>query len=264
MNKLALTILFLMLSCVTTKTAKEPVNEDFPVTLNTIQLIGNVNEVSAGYALEILERLPKGTKVDIYIQALYGDGRFALKLIRAMKKHETRCFARFAAGPSFSVFQACDKRLVMEHSILIPTPPQAVVQGAVTAEQLAEVSKELEFFKENLTALEAKRMGRDLDEYYKYLQSGDLKTLQIEGSKAFAANASDGYGNLSCPRLTQNYMTLPMTDPTGQVFEIEMTVCPLPRTIAASVNDPAFLFQVFMTFGLIVDMVELSEGPDHI
>jgi ATP-dependent protease ClpP protease subunit len=143
--------------------------------------------------------------------------------MHASGKHFT-CVADQAASAASALFNVCDKRLIMQNSVLMFHQASYGVQGSE-----GQVLSKLEMIKQMVDELEktnADRMGMPIEKY----QSLVANDLWMYGKTAFNYGAADNTANVTCSeyllkkRVVQTFKTF-----FGGSIEVEFSGCPLIR-----------------------------------
>jgi len=222
---LAAALLALVLpGCVTM--APEP-PKSFQVDLETIQIVGILDENLMSEPLAQLQHVPVGGTVKIFIGSRAGDPRVAPKFLEAMKNKTTVCFATVAGGGAFTIFQACTIRVVGTKATLGSGKYQ--INGTTgNAEKDAQMHKDVAEYATNAAELEADRLGLSATDYDALLSKG----FAWYGPKAILENkGADAVVDFSCSQTAVLDTMVRYVANGADLLRLVMTVCPVPRQL---------------------------------
>jgi hypothetical protein len=251
----------LTLSCTASAVPKgevvTPSPKPFIVNESTLQLIGNVDFISAGKELDKLERAAPGARFNILIDGFSNQHNveFILRFMKAMEDKNTNCYIKdIVNGFAFSLFQACTVRTVGSKAALAIS--QIAMTGTFNRGQLVQAIKKMDALAKQTTMKDAKRMGFTDHQYYEYLGAEPKLISAWEAKRINAVDfISDG---IECQD-KEAFFQKGFVDSSENGVTVEISECPIGRVIKtrASLKDAK---EAAADFGLIVEGVISPEA----
>ena len=210
-------------------------DEDITLTAkNTVVLRGEVTDESVGQAINAILSSSED-QLYLYISSPGGSVLAGNSFITAMRSSgkKVTCIADVAASMAFAILQACDRRLVMENSIIMQHVASYGIQGAAPNNR-AFVSF-IEEVLEKLQKEQAQRIGISVDEFKQKIRDD----WWIFDRKAISTKTADGYVRVHCDsamiksRVKQEIPTLFGT------IKLEWSGCPvISYPISIGMSEP--------------------------
>lgn len=187
---------------------------------NHASLVGEVNRDSVDKAILGLRSLDSTKPRFLYINSPGGEVVSGMRLINYLQSKEGKgitCIANMAMSMGFVSLQSCEKRLVIENSMLMSHGIAGGMQGYVKQiESELRFAKGLEYL---LQRIEAKRIGITIEELHK---RQNAEWWIIGNEEAIRVNAADDTTEVSC-----NKELSKIVKETIEGVEVSTSKCPL-------------------------------------
>lgn len=196
----------------------------FTITPETIQFNTGLWREIEDENIPRLKEAASGSSVSVYINSGGGDTLYAYEIIGAMRSLSTACVADKAYSAAFSIFQACNLRVVKKESQLMTHQhtfyPDGKPMFVATLYQLGLMAMERQMF---FIMNDSMRMKISAELYMLNIEKGDWN---MPGSGAIIGNrAADREEPIVCADSTKDKML------TYRFMEAkaEISMCPVNR-----------------------------------
>jgi hypothetical protein len=237
----------------------EKLPAEFVVDSNTVQIVGDIDSVSASDVLKTLRSAAPDQPLNVYIQTSNADVDVLQEIMLLLQNRNTSCFAGRVEGPGFSLLQSCRYRVVGTDTIGKPKRLTGNIREA-TASQIKIAQEKLARLEEEISGVEAARMGLKLQTYLSMIEK-DIAGYR--GYDLVSRKAADSIGYVVCKndneQMERTYQLLIRTK-NNQVksvpLSVVVSVCPSPRKLFLPTQN---VNQVIQYTGLAIH--EAAPGP---
>ncbi|QKF93635.1 Clp protease proteolytic subunit /translocation-enhancing protein tepA [Fadolivirus algeromassiliense] len=204
---------------------------------NFVALRGKIDEESASAFINDILKI-KGNKIYVYLITPGGSitsGNHIIQTIDTLTAAGKNiiCIADHAYSMGFVIFQACPKRYIMQHSIIMQHQASLEVGGPI--EQARNLFKLVEKIESKSNERQSKRLNIEPNEFHKKTQHD----LWLYSDEIITEHAADEIVNVICDLDANLSYYVKKTFFLGTV-NIEFSLCPLihtPRNITISMDE---------------------------
>lgn len=211
---------------------------------NFVAIRGVIDEHSASRFISDVMKL-KNNKIYVYLITPGGSVISGMSIIQTISTlqasgKEFICIADRAASMGFVIFQACAKRYIMEHSIVMQHQVSLGIEGPF--EQVKNYIKLIETIDKRLNHNQATKVGMTAEKFHENVQHD----WWLYGQDIITNGAADEMVNVICDFDTTKVYEIKKYTFFGEI-DLQFSLCPLihnPSNVKINMNHNKVIEQV--------------------